>query len=61
VNVMEYLIRSLLDERPVREPNNWSILRTGKFTRQPEEFVAQFVQGQALPFFGKTGPLKSCD
>src|SRR5215471_18056417 len=58
---MEYLVRPLLDERPVREPKYWSILRTSKFARQPKESVAQFAQGQALPFFGKTGPLKSCD
>jgi len=38
-----------------------SILRTSKFARQPKESVAQFAQGQALPLFGKTGPLKSGD
>jgi hypothetical protein len=61
MNVMEYLVRPLLEEWPVREPKYWSILGTSQFARQPEESMAQFAQGQALPFFGKTGPLKSCD
>jgi hypothetical protein len=37
------------------------ILRACKFARQPKESGAQFAQGQALPFFGETGPLKSRD
>src|SRR5207244_10918462 len=38
-----------------------SVLRACKFARQPEESGAQFAQGQALPFFRKTCPLKSRD
>src|SRR6516165_3082880 len=37
-----------------------SVLRTCKFTRQPEESVPEFTQCQSLPFLRKTSPLKSC-
>jgi|AmaraimetFIIA100_FD_contig_81_848020_length_472_multi_3_in_0_out_0_1 hypothetical protein len=33
MNVMDYFVRPLLDERPFREPKYWSILRTSKFPR----------------------------
>src|SRR5207245_5953231 len=58
---MEYLIHPLLDEGRIREPKSRSVLRACKFARQPEESGAQFAQGQALPFFRKTCPLKSRD
>ncbi len=58
---MEYRIHPLLDEGRIREPKSRSVLRACKFARQPEESGAQFAQGQALPFFRETCPLKSCD
>src|SRR5260370_7384422 len=58
---MEYLVHPLLDEGRIREPKSRSVLRACKFARQPEESGAQFAQGQALPFFGETCPLKSRD
>src|SRR5258706_9161362 len=58
---MEYLIHPLLDEGRIREPKSRSVLRACKFARQPEESGAQFAQGQALPFFRETCPLKSRD
>jgi len=58
---MEYLIHPLLDEGRIREPKSRSVLRACKFARQPEQSGAQFAQGQALPFFGETCPLKSRD
>src|SRR5216683_3757772 len=58
---MEYLIHPLLDEGRIREPKSRSVLGACKFARQPEESGAQFAQGQALPFFRETGPLKSRD
>ena len=58
---MEYLIHPLLDEGRIREPKSRSVLRACKFARQPEESGAQFAQGQALPFFRVTCPLKSRD
>src|SRR5437660_469975 len=58
---MEYLIHPLLDEGRIREPQSRSVLRACKFARQPEESGAQFAQGQALPFFRETCPLKSRD
>src|SRR5713226_7018395 len=60
-NPMEYLVHPLLDEGRIREPKSRSVLRACKFARQPEESGAQFAQGQALPFFRETGPLKSRD
>src|SRR5438874_11603489 len=58
---MEYLINPLLDEGRIREPKSRSVLRACKFARQPEESGAQFAQGQPLPFFRTTCPLKSRD
>src|SRR2546421_3819203 len=58
---MEYLIHPPLDEGRIREPQSRSVLRACKFARQPEESGAQFAQGQALPFFRETCPLKSRD
>src|SRR5258706_12050333 len=58
---MEYLVHPTLDEGRIRDPKSTSVLRACKFARQPEESGAQFAQGQALPFFGETCPLKSRD
>ena len=58
---MEYLIHPPLDEGRIREAKSRSVLRACKFARQPEESGAQFAQGQALPFFRETCPLKSRD
>src|SRR6202030_3117076 len=58
---MEYLVHPLLDEGRIREPKSRSVLRACKFARQPEESGAQFAQGQVLPFFRETCPLKSRD
>src|SRR6266849_3633409 len=58
---MEYLIHPLLDEGRIREPKSRSVLRACEFAWQPEESGAQFAQGQALPFFRETRPLKSRD
>src|SRR5260370_24865224 len=58
---MEYLIHPLLDEGRIREAKSRSVLRACKFARQPEQSGAQFAQGQALPFFRETCPLKSRD
>src|SRR5207244_12225637 len=38
-----------------------SVVRAGKLARQPEQFVPELAQRLALPFRGKTSPLKSCD
>src|ERR1019366_8560825 len=59
MNPMQYLLHPLLDEGRIREPESRSVLRACKFARQPKESGAKFAQGQALPFFGETGPLKS--
>jgi hypothetical protein len=61
VNLMEYLIRPLWDEGGIRESKNRPVLRAGKFAGLPEESVPERAQGQALPFRGETGPLKSRD
>jgi hypothetical protein len=49
MNPIEYLIRPLLNDGRVDEPQSRSVLRAGKFARQPEESVPELAQGQAMP------------
>ena len=54
----EDVVRQLLDQGVLLEPQRGAILRTGQFSWEQEEFEGQFLERVALPVFWQAGALE---
>ena len=61
VDSMQDLLGPHANQGRIDYSQSRSVLRACKFAWHPEKFVPELAQRKALPFRGKTGPLKSCD